>query len=282
MTTWFWILGWFLTILTITGNGLIIFLICKRKQLRTKTNAFVASLAVADFCVGMTVVPVLFIFKETVSETELSNKVQLYVRLFFVRASVTNLCSLVLDRFVAVVKPFKYLTFMTRSRVIQIVFLSWAFPAIFITVRASLHFAFQERHLDNIFNWLDAFNFKLVPCVMLVFCFACMLTIICKHHRKMRTLVKQIRSNATVFFRPQESAAVKIMAIVIVVFLLCSAIRFHCGLSSLSRGNIDCDILRVKILITILNSAVNPIAYAVYKRDIKKELKRMTRMNFSE
>ena len=83
MTTWFWILGWFLTILTITGNGLIIFLICKRKQLRTKTNAFVASLAVADFCVGMTVVPVLFIFKETVSETELSNKVQLYVRLFF-------------------------------------------------------------------------------------------------------------------------------------------------------------------------------------------------------
>ena len=282
MTTWFWILGWFLTILTITGNGLIIFLICKRKQLRTKTNAFVASLAVADFCVGMTVVPVLFIFKETVSETELSNKVQLYVRLFFVRASVTNLCSLVLDRFVAVVKPLKYLIFMTHGRVIQVVFLSWAFPAIFITVRASLHFAFQERHLDNIFNWLDAFNFKLVPCVMLVFCFACMLTIICKHHRKMRTLVKQIRSNATVFFRPQDSAAVKIMAIVIVVFLLCSAIRFHCGLSSLSRGNIDCDILRVKILITILNSAVNPIAYAVYKRDIKKELKRMTRMNFSE
>ena len=171
---------------------------------------------------------------------------------------------------------------MTRSRVIQIVFLSWAFPTIFITVKASLHFAFQERHLDNIFNWLDAFNFKLVPCVMLVFCFACMLTIICKHHRKMRTLVKQIRSNATVFFRPQENAAVKIMAIVIVVFLLCSAIRFYCRLSPLSRGNIDCDILHVKILIIVLNSAVNPIAYAVYKRDIKKELKRMIRMNFSE
>ena len=198
MKTWFWIFGWFLSILTITGNGLIIFLICKRKQLRTKTNAFVASLAVADFFVGMTVVPVLFISKETVSKNELADEVQLYVRLFFVRASVTNLCSLVLDRFVAVVKPLKYLIFMTHGRVIQVVFLSWAFPAIFITVRASLHFAFQVRHLDNIFNWLDTFSFKLVPCVILVFCFACMLTIICRHHRKMRTLVRQIRSNAPV------------------------------------------------------------------------------------
>ncbi|XP_022795506.1 trace amine-associated receptor 3-like [Stylophora pistillata] len=277
MKTWFWILGWFLSILTITGNSFITFLICKRRQLRTKTNAFVASLAVADFCVGMTVVPMLFILKEKDSETQ---KIQLYVRLIFVRASVTNLCSLVLDRFVAVVKPLKYMTIMTRGRVIQMVFLSWAFPAAFIAVRASLHFALHVRHLDNIFIWLDTFTFKLVPCVMLVSCFACMLSVICKHGRQMRTLLKQIRFNAPVCYRPQDNAAVKIMAIVIGVFLLCSAIRFHCGLSSLSHGKIDCDILSVKILITVLNSAVNPLAYAVYKRDVKKELKKMTRINF--
>ena len=74
METWFWILGWFLSLLTIiiwilgwvlsflaiTGNGFTIFLVCSRRNLRTKTNAFIVSLAVADFCVGLSVIPSLF------------------------------------------------------------------------------------------------------------------------------------------------------------------------------------------------------------------------------
>ena len=65
MESWFWVLGWFLSILTITGNGFIIFLVCKKRQLRTKTNAFVVSLAVADLFVGMTAVPLLFAYEVT-------------------------------------------------------------------------------------------------------------------------------------------------------------------------------------------------------------------------
>ena len=60
METWFWILGWFLFILTITENGFIIFLVCNHRQLRTKTNAFIVSFAVTDFFVGMSVVSSLF------------------------------------------------------------------------------------------------------------------------------------------------------------------------------------------------------------------------------
>ncbi|XP_073228488.1 uncharacterized protein [Porites lutea] len=60
METWFWILGWVLSFLTILGNGFTIFLVCSRRNLRTKTNAFIVSLAVADFCVGLSVIPSLF------------------------------------------------------------------------------------------------------------------------------------------------------------------------------------------------------------------------------
>ena len=60
MKTYFWILGWSLSILAVTGNGFIIFLVCGKRKLRTKTNAFIVSLAVADFCVGMSTVPSLF------------------------------------------------------------------------------------------------------------------------------------------------------------------------------------------------------------------------------
>ena len=39
MDTWFWILGWILSILTIAGNDFTVLLVCSRRQLRTKTNA---------------------------------------------------------------------------------------------------------------------------------------------------------------------------------------------------------------------------------------------------
>ena len=53
MDTWYWFLSWFLTLLSITGNGFTIFLVCSRRNLRTKTNAFIVSLVMADFCVGL-------------------------------------------------------------------------------------------------------------------------------------------------------------------------------------------------------------------------------------
>lgn len=52
MKTWFWILGWLLSILTMAGNGFVVFVVCRNRSLRTKTNAFVVSLAVADFFCG--------------------------------------------------------------------------------------------------------------------------------------------------------------------------------------------------------------------------------------
>ena len=51
--------------------------------------------------------------------------------MFFICASGTNLFSLVLERYIAVVKPLKYLTFMKRHRVIQMVFTSWVIPFLF-------------------------------------------------------------------------------------------------------------------------------------------------------
>ena len=52
----------------------------------------------------------------------------IFVRVFIVCTSGTNLVSLVLERYIAVVKPLKYLTFMKRRRVIQMVLTSWGIP----------------------------------------------------------------------------------------------------------------------------------------------------------
>ena len=43
METWFWILGWVLSFLAIAGNGITIYLVCSRGNLRTKTIRLTSS-----------------------------------------------------------------------------------------------------------------------------------------------------------------------------------------------------------------------------------------------
>ena len=131
METWFWILGWSLSILSMTGNGFIIFLVCRRWRLRNKTNAFVVSLAVADFCAGWSAFPPLFVCEEITGCDPTASGVD-YFRWLFIYASVTNLSSLVLDRYIAIVRPLSYLTFMTRRSVFQMIFMSWTIPVVVV------------------------------------------------------------------------------------------------------------------------------------------------------
>lgn len=144
MNTWFWIFSWFLSIVAITGNGFIIFLVLNKRQLRTKTNAFVISLAVADLFVGLSAVPSLFFCELATgcnSQAFLADGMD-FVRWPFVYASVINLCSLVLDRYIAIVKPLQYLNCIKRERVI----LMLAYPG-----QSRLHFSW-------LFAWFGVFR----------------------------------------------------------------------------------------------------------------------------
>ena len=273
MKNWFWILGWSLSILTIAGNGFIIFLICRKRQLRTKTNAFVVSLAVADFCVGMSVVPSLFVCEIATWCFDSQLEGITFIRCQFGYASAMNLCSLVLDRYIAVVKPLKYLAFMRRRRIIEIISLSWAMPVALNAVSALVFFMFKNSPVFDVFMWLLAIFFEFFPCVLLIFCFACMLSVVCRHHRATRSLAKQLRVNHQIVFKIQEKSAVKIMAIVIGLFLLCYAFYLRCSFKLLLHGNAVCNDQEYKVPLLVLNSAINPIAYAFFKRDIKKEIK---------
>ncbi|KAJ7333595.1 hypothetical protein OS493_017137 [Desmophyllum pertusum] len=260
METWFWILGWSLSILTITGNGFIIFLVCSKRQLRTKTNAFVVSLAVADLCVGMSAVPSLFACEMANwcnPQAYLTDGVD-FIRWLFGYASVTNLCSLVLDRYIAVVKPLKYLTFMKRRRIIEIISLSWAIPVAFVALLSLIWLIFKITLVFQVLIWLLMIFFEFLPCCILIFCFSSMLCVVCKHDRAARTLAKQLRFNHRVLSKNQETSAVKTMAIVIGLFLLCYGCFMRCSYVLLFNDDKPCNDHEYKIPLVVLNSAINP------------------------
>ena len=197
-----------------------------------------------------------------------------FLRGLFVFASGTNLCSLVLDRYMAVAKPLKYLTFMKRRRVIQMISISWAIAVAFTAFLSSLWYGLKTSLMTDIVGWAYIV-FELLLCAIVVFCFICMLRVVFKHVRSARALAKQLLFNHRVLIKPQETSAVKLMAIVIGLFLLCYGIFLRCSFIIILNDHAECNDFEYKVPLSVLNSAVNPLAYAIFKRDFKKEFKRL-------
>ena len=276
MESWFWILGWVLSFLTIIGNGFTIFLVCSRRNLRTKTNAFIVSLAVADFFVGLSVIPSLF-FCEITNTCDWPKHLPCswvdFIRLMFSNTSVANLCGLVLDRFIAIVHPLKYITLMTRRRIIQVIFFSWVLTVSYNVIKFILNI-FYFKTIFVPFLWLTII-LEFLPCVVLILCFVAMIFHVCRHDQSVRTLTKQLRFNHQMSFKiHHERSAVIMMGLVIGVFLVCYGIYLGSSFTVLFH-NTSCKDNEYKIPVLVLNSAINPLAYAFFKRDIKKEFKRL-------
>ena len=97
-----------------------------------------------------------------------------------------------------------------------------------------------------------------------------------KHNQSERTLAKHLRSNHRISFKThQKNSAVTMMGLVIGVFRVCYGIHLRCSLVVLFDTNASCTDEQFKIPVLVLNSAVNPLSYAFFKRDIKKELRRL-------
>ena len=156
---------------------------------------------------------------------------------------------------------------MSRGRVIQMIFVSWAIPVGFVITSFFLP-APVKRNFVNIF----AMFWEIFSCCFLIFCFSSMVLVVYKHDRSSAILAKQLRFNHRgLTVSSQDRSAVTMMAIVIVVFLVCYGIYLRCSLVALLH-NLRCNNIVYKIPMLVLNSAINPWVYAFFKRDIKKEM----------
>ncbi|XP_056243558.1 dopamine receptor D4a isoform X2 [Seriola aureovittata] len=105
------VFGVLLIVVIICGNLLVCLSVFTEKALKTTTNYFIVSLAVADLMLAVLVLP-LFVFSEfqdgvwTLSTTVCDGLMTMDVMLC--TASIFNLCAISIDRFIAVLIPLNY------------------------------------------------------------------------------------------------------------------------------------------------------------------------------
>ena len=117
----------------------------------------------------------------------------------------------------------------------------------------------------NIFTMLVEF----FSCSILTFCTSSIIRVVYKQDRAAPSLGKVRRFN-----QHREKSAIVMMTIVVGLFLICYGVYFRCSFAALFL-NITYNDFSYKIPLFILNSAINPWAYALFKRDIKAMIKRL-------
>ncbi|XP_059163483.1 dopamine receptor 2-like [Physella acuta] len=127
------------SLVVVIGNLMVIFAVYREVYLRTVTNYFIVSLAIADVMVGGVVMPFSI-------SNELTRSVWLYgqawcdmwrsLDVLASTASILNLCVISLDRYWAITDPIAYPSKMSNGKVCILIALVWfcsagiSFPAI--------------------------------------------------------------------------------------------------------------------------------------------------------
>ena len=151
-------------VLVIFGNILVITSVCINAKLRTVTNYFIVSLAIADLTLGIVVLPfsaTLEVFGIWVFGKRMCS-IWLATDVWMCTASILNLCAISLDRYIAVTKPMRYPSIISSKRGKMLIACVWLVS--FLICLPPL-IGWNDREQSNeIFSEFHSFNSSITNC----------------------------------------------------------------------------------------------------------------------
>ncbi|XP_052863685.1 probable G-protein coupled receptor No18 [Anopheles cruzii] len=136
-----------LIVITVVGNTLVILSVLTTRRLRTVTNCFVMSLAVADWLVGIFVMPpaVIVFVVESWQLGWILCDIWISLDVLLCTASILSLCAISVDRYLAVTQPLTYSKRRRSKRLaLVMIFIVWL-VALAITCPPILGWYDQDR-----------------------------------------------------------------------------------------------------------------------------------------
>lgn len=282
LDTWYWVIRGIIAILTITGNGLVIYFIVFKRRLRVTNNWFVLSLAVADFCVGFFTTTSGF---ACTFHFRCDWRLQIAFYNFLLFSSTTNLWAMAIDRYVGIVHSLRYSSLMTTTRVIAMVATSWGISVLAAFVRLlwshNNHF---NQAIEKYYRIFIDLSFGAISCTALIFIYLRVFWISWKLARRIASQTNDVNynyepANNTKFQRQaRRHLSTRLLGSVILLFVLCNSLSIYISFCLTFRlCSVNPLLMYAAYLFVHCNSAVNFVVYAFMKKDIRLELRRLCR-----
>lgn len=274
------------TFLSLVGNALVCLALHRNRRLRTTTNFYVLSLAVADI-----ILAVLFPFHLAASWLRgwpfgyffcqfLGFLVQFWAQ---VSLSILTLASI--NRYVCVLKPHKYPVFFDKKKTVLSIISVWLFTllqTLCLTISTPITFRWSPKSLycqgtspDELTEramYIFFGCFFTVPMLLVIFCYGSIYRVVKKHNtaivpalqttNRLRTISTQEINTSRVIFAAVLGYCVCWTPLIFLLFLV---FGFQVTISPVAQW--------VFVEITTFSSWINPIIYGVMNRSMRREFR---------
>ena len=165
---------------------------------------------------------------------------------------------------------------MTFRRATILMVFAWIIPLsiYFIPALSASLDLFRINIKVSVIMWTTIFEF--VPCFWLSLATIHAVINSRRHFRREAELNSQIRYNQPSLKRHRSSYSATLIATMVAIFLACYAVEIYssfCHFTELCSMNKN--LYNVVRFLVIINSAANPLAYAVLKKEIRRELNKL-------
>ncbi|XP_065113421.1 trace amine-associated receptor 13c-like [Paramisgurnus dabryanus] len=269
---------------TVFLNLLVIISICHFKKLHTPTNMLILSLAVADLLIGLIIIPLNAIKLIETCWYFGDNFCGLYsvVIGLLPSASLSHLILIAVDRYVAVCHPLLYPQKITTAKTILSICICWFCSTAYNTALVSSNTHSDLQIMDGCYGkcfftisyaWgvTDLIISFLFPCAVIITLY---LRIFYVAHQQVKVINSLLKGGKHVMKgslkRKSEGKAALTLGLIVTVYLLCYIPYF---ILSLSENTEMISIAFVLLWILYINSAVNPIIYALFYPWFKMSVK---------
>ncbi|XP_054474341.1 adenosine receptor A1-like [Anoplopoma fimbria] len=265
-----------IALLSAIGNLLVCAAVGLNRKLRTVTNYFLVSLAVADVCVGAVAIPCAILTDVGLPRHNLYLcLLMLSVLIMLTQSSIFSLLAVAVERYVAIFMPFRYQVLMTPRNALLVILTTWLLAFLIgLVPLMGWHktppdsgYCFFVLVVDM--TYMVYFNFFACVLAPLVIMFLIYAKIFIAVHRQ----VKRIASEQSGRGEGQMKAAASMRremktatSLFLVLFLFTSCWMplhiINCFLLLCPNCPVPLELLLAAIILSHANSAVNPFLYA--------------------
>lgn len=271
---------------SVAGNLFVLLAIYKLPRLHTISNYFIASLALADFVVGLVLNPIWAV-KSALNIWENQAPITLAAEclsIHTIAATTLSLCAVSIDRYLAVVSVFRYSLVLNERRCKIIICVIWLTACLVPLPRMFLQDPLELPKL-----WITgSILIFVIPLNVIAFCYFHIFKVARSQAKKIRVACAQNEEERKAAMnRRKERKAALTIAIIIGLFIIFWSPTMI--LSSVQMFIAD-DCLKIKLirwwfwstLLAFANSAINPWVYAMRGGEFRSAFWKLLGRNHSD
>jgi hypothetical protein len=266
-----------IAMLSVLGNGLILYVIIRHNALRTKTNYFIGSLSLADFLLGAIEIPCVIVNFLGLPPDFYGCLAMSCNIIVLTQVSIFNILCIALERFAAVKFPSKYRMKKSSRVVLGVIFICWLF-GILVGLIPMFGWNSGARPMEEC-TFLDVISLEYMVYFNFFVCVAVPMLITCITYGYIFYFIQtqlhtsspssQSLKSPRTSRMSKETRAAKLIFVIIVAFAICIIPIHISNTVRLFTGMWNKYVELAFIIMSHVNSAINPLIYALGNRKFR-------------